>query len=96
MATLQTEADPADVGMSADRLVRIDTHFRRYVDDGRLPGWLISVSRRGKIVHLSTYGQRDVEAALPVETDTLWRIFSMTKPITAVLALQLWRRARSN
>ena len=90
MTTLHIEADPGDVGMSAERLARIDTHFRKYVDDGRLPGWLITVSRRGKIVHLSTYGHRDVEASLPVETDTLWRIFSMTKPITAVLALQLW------
>ena len=76
--------------MSAERLARIDTHFRKYVDDGRLPGWLISVSRHGKLVHLSTYGHRDIEASTPVETDTLWRIFSMTKPITAVLALQLW------
>ncbi len=90
MTTLQLEGDPTDVGMSAERLARIDAHFRKYVDDGRLPGWLITVSRHGKLVHLSTYGQRDVEASTAVETDTLWRIFSMTKPITAVLALQLW------
>src|SRR3954465_3546287 len=90
MTTLQLEGDPSDVGMSAPRLARIDSHFRKYVDDGRLPGWLVTVSRHGKLVHLSTYGQRDIEAATPVETDTIWRIFSMTKPITAVLALQLW------
>ena len=78
MATLQLEGDPTDVGMSAERLARIDTHFRKYVDDGRLPGWLITVNRRGKLVHLSTYGHRDVEASAPVEVDTLWRIFSMT------------------
>ena len=90
MATLQIEGDPTDVGMSGERLARINTHLRKYVDDGRLPGWLISVSRRGKVVHLSTYGQRDIEAGRPVEVDTLWRIFSMTKPITAVLAMQLW------
>jgi CubicO group peptidase (beta-lactamase class C family) len=90
MPTLQLEGDPTDVGMSAERLARIDAHFRKYVDDGRLPGWLITVSRHGKLVHLSTYGHRDVEASTAVETDTLWRIFSMTKPITAVLALQLW------
>jgi CubicO group peptidase (beta-lactamase class C family) len=90
MSTLQIEGDPTDVGMSGERLARIDTHFRKYVDDGRLPGWLISVSRHGKLVHLSTYGHRDIEAQAPVEVDTLWRIFSMTKPITAVLAMQLW------
>jgi CubicO group peptidase (beta-lactamase class C family) len=90
MTELHTDGDPGDVGMAAERLGRIDTHFRKYVDDGRLPGWLITVSRRGKLMHLSTYGNRDIEAATPVETDTLWRIFSMTKPLTAVLALQLW------
>jgi CubicO group peptidase (beta-lactamase class C family) len=90
MTSLQADGDAADVGMSGERLARLDAHFRRYVDDGRLPGWLITVSRRGKLVHVSTYGNRDVEASLPVETDTIWRIFSMTKPLTAVLALQLW------
>ncbi|MEY2446477.1 MAG: hypothetical protein QOE00_3057 [Ilumatobacteraceae bacterium] len=89
-SVLDVEADPADVGMSAERLARIDTHFRTYVDDGRLPGWLITVSRRGKLVHVSTYGHRDIEASARVETDTIWRIFSMTKPLTAVLALQMW------
>ena len=59
----------------------------RYVDDGRLPGWLVAVSRHGQLAHVGTYGQRDVEAGLPVETDTIWRIYSMTKPITAVAAL---------
>ena len=44
-------------------------------------------SRHGQLAHVSTYGQRDVEAGLPVETDTIWRIYSMTKPITAVAAL---------
>ena len=62
----------------------------RYVDDGQLPGWLVSVGRDGRIAHLSAYGQRDVEADLPVETDTLWRIYSMTKPITSVAAMMLY------
>jgi CubicO group peptidase (beta-lactamase class C family) len=90
MSALHLESDPADVGMSADRLARIDRYFQRYIDDGRLPGWLISISRHGKVVHLSTAGNRDIESAAPVEVDTLWRIYSMTKPITAVAALMLW------
>jgi CubicO group peptidase (beta-lactamase class C family) len=90
MSTLRIEADPESVGMSASRLARIDQHFRRYVDDGRLPGWQIAIARHGRVVHHSLYGNRDVAANLPVETDTIWRIYSMTKPITAVLALQLW------
>ncbi len=87
MGTLKTEIDPADVGFDAARLERLDRHFQRYVDDGLLPGWLLAVSRHGQLAHVSTYGQRDVEAGLPVETDTIWRIYSMTKPITAVAAL---------
>ncbi|AEA27612.1 serine hydrolase domain-containing protein [Pseudonocardia benzenivorans] len=89
MGELAVEVDPAAVGVDEDRLARIDAHFRRYVDDGRLPGWSVAVARRGKLVHVSHYGRRDVEAGLPVEPDTVWRIYSMTKPITSVAALML-------
>jgi CubicO group peptidase (beta-lactamase class C family) len=87
---LKADADPAEVGFDPARLDRIDRHFRRYVDDGRLPGWLITVSRQGRLAHVSSYGSRDVAAGLPVETDTLWRIYSMTKPITSVAAMMLY------
>lgn len=76
--------------MDARRLQRIDTHFRRYVDDGRLAGWQVMVSRHGKVVHLTSYGLADREAGRPVETDTLWRVFSMTKAVTSVAAMMLW------
>ena len=88
--SIKIEADATEVGFDPERLRRIDRHFARYVDDGRLPGWLLLVARDGEIVHLSTYGQRDVENALPVELDTRWRIYSMTKPITSVAAMQLY------
>ena len=84
MTVLKAEADPAEVGFDPRRLQRIDRHFARYADDGRLPGWLLTVSRDGRLAHVSGYGRRDVEAGLPVETDTLWRIYSMTKPVTNV------------
>jgi CubicO group peptidase (beta-lactamase class C family) len=90
MATLKPEIDPAEAGFDAERLERLERHLRTYVDDGRMPGWLVAVARRGQLAHVATYGQRDMEAALPVETDTIWRIYSMTKPITAVAALMLW------
>jgi CubicO group peptidase (beta-lactamase class C family) len=90
MTELKADADPAEVGFDPARLDRIDRHFRRYVDDGRLPGWLIAVSRRGRLAHVSGYGSRDLEAGLPVETDSLWRIYSMTKPITSVAAMMLY------
>jgi len=89
---LKVEVDPAEVGLDADRLGRIDDTFARYVDDGRLAGWLVTVSRHGKLAHVCAYGQRDREAGLPVETDTLWRIFSMTKPITSVAAMMLYEQ----
>ncbi|MQA83490.1 MAG: serine hydrolase [Streptosporangiales bacterium] len=90
MAELKVEVDPREVGFDANRLARIDRHFASYVDDGLLPGWLVAVARGGKVVHLSTYGMRDIEAGLPVEVDTLFRIYSMTKPITSVAAMMLY------
>ncbi|MET9259765.1 serine hydrolase domain-containing protein [Amycolatopsis sp. NPDC004079] len=88
MATeVKVEADPADAGFDGARLRRIDRHFARYVDDGLLPGFLAVVSRHGRIVHVASHGARDVEAGAPVETDTIWRIFSMTKPVTSVAAM---------
>lgn len=90
MLELKVEVEPGDVGFDAERLARIDAHFARYVDDGRLPGWLILVSRAGKVVHLGVRGQRDMEAGKPMEANTLFRIYSMTKPITAVAAMMLY------
>jgi CubicO group peptidase (beta-lactamase class C family) len=86
---LKIEADPAEVGLDSGRLQRIDRHFARYVDDGRLAGWLLTVSRHGRLAHVSTSGSRDVEAGLPAEPDTLWRIHSMSKPVTSVAAMML-------
>jgi CubicO group peptidase (beta-lactamase class C family) len=90
MAELKTEVEASEAGFAPDRLARIDRHFSRYVDDGRLVGWSLLVSRDGRIAHLATCGNRDQEAALPVELDTLWRIYSMTKPITSVAAMMLY------
>jgi len=90
MGGLQAEVDPAEVGFDKARLERLDRLFARYVDEQKLAGWLITVARRGKLAHVSGYGQRDLEAGLPVEPDTLWRIYSMTKPITSVAAMMLY------
>ncbi len=76
--------------MDISRLMRIDDHFSRYVDDGRLVGWQLAVTRNGQIAHTASRGHRmsGSERALP--SDTLWRIYSMTKPITSVAAMMLW------
>ena len=89
-AVLAPEADPAEAGFDAERLRRIDRHFDRYVDDGRLPGYLAVVARDGAIVHVASGGRRDLESGAPVEPDTIWRIYSMTKPITTVAAMMLF------
>ena len=59
---MERTADPDALGFDPDRLARIDAHFARYVDDGRLAGWQVAVTRRGEVVHTSTYGLRDREA----------------------------------
>ncbi len=87
---VEVEVEPGEVGLDAGRLARLSAHFRRYVDDGRLPGWQLAVVRDGRVAHADVYGRRDVEADLPVESDTIFRIYSMTKPITTVAAMMLW------
>jgi CubicO group peptidase (beta-lactamase class C family) len=89
MADFGIDVDPGEVGLDGHRLQRIDSHFRSYVDDGRLPGWQVMVSRRGRVAHLSSYGFADKEAGRTVATDTIWRIYSMTKPVTSVAAMML-------
>jgi len=89
-SVLRVDADPAEMGGDPARLERLVRHFRRYVDDGRLPGYLAVVARDGAIVHVASGGRRDLESHAPVEPDTLWRIYSMTKPITTVAAMMLF------
>jgi CubicO group peptidase (beta-lactamase class C family) len=90
MGVLKVERAAEEVGFDPVRLERIGRHFRRYVDDGLLPGWSLVVARSGSVVHLDRYGHRDVEAGLPVEPDTIFRIYSMSKPVTSVAAMMLW------
>ena len=78
--------------MCADRLARIAAHFNRYVDEGLIPGYLVTVARRGQAAYRHCYGLRDVEAGRPVEEDTIFRIYSMTKPITSVAVMRLYER----
>jgi CubicO group peptidase (beta-lactamase class C family) len=90
MGGLQLEVEPGEVGLDAVRLERISTRLARYVEDGLLPGWLVAIARHGTVAFLQTCGHRDLEAATPVETDTIFRFYSMTKPITTLAALMLW------
>ena len=87
---MQPTTDPAKVGFDAARLERIDRHFAAYVDDGRLAGWQLAVTRQDEVAHVASYGWQDREEKVPVAPDTIWRIASMTKPITSVAAMSLW------
>jgi CubicO group peptidase (beta-lactamase class C family) len=82
--------DPQLLGFDPARLARLDKQLARYVDDGRLAGWQLGITRHDQLAHEACYGWRDREAGLPVEPDTVWRIASMTKPITSVCAMTLW------
>ena len=94
MGELTVEVDAAEVGLDSERLERIDAHFAGYVADGRLPGWLLTVRRHGRLAHVARCGSRDLEAGLPVTDDTVWRIYSMTKPVTSVAAMMLYEEGR--
>ena len=83
-------ASPEAAGMSRAALDRIDDHLkRRYIDAGRFPGTQLVVSRRGHIAHSSVQGLADVERKVPLNDDTIFRIYSMTKPITSVAFMML-------
>lgn len=82
---------PEDVGLSAERLARIEPFFRRnYIDTGKLAGMVSLVARRGHVAHLAAFGAADVAAGTPMSTDTIFRIYSMTKPIVSVALLSLY------
>lgn len=81
---------PRSVGLSPERLARIDDFLdRKYVQPGRLPGALTLVARRGEVAHVGVRGLADVERGVPVAEDTIWRIYSMTKPITSIAFMML-------
>jgi CubicO group peptidase (beta-lactamase class C family) len=86
---------PEAAGMSKSAFERIETHLReRYIDAGRFPGTQLSVYRRGKLVHASSQGFADIERRIPVSDDTIFRIYSMTKPITSIAFMMLVEEGR--
>lgn len=81
---------PEKVGMDSARLERIGVAMQRYIDQDLVPGTVTLVARRGKVVHFEARGYRDVESKEPMTTDTIFRIASMTKPITSVALMMLF------
>jgi len=88
------QADPADVSMSRDGLAAFQAGLRAEVDNGQLAGIVTMVARHGRLVHKDTYGWQDLENQVPMAEDTIFRIFSMTKPITGVAMMMLYEEGK--
>ncbi|MGI8662871.1 MAG: serine hydrolase domain-containing protein [Acidimicrobiales bacterium] len=87
--------DPDAAGFDAGRLARIDEHLNRaYIRTEKVAGCQVVVARHGVVAHWSSLGNSDRERAQPVEDDTIWRLYSMTKPITGVALLTLYEQGR--
>jgi CubicO group peptidase (beta-lactamase class C family) len=86
--------EPERVGVSSERLGAINELARKYVDNGQFAGIVTMVSRRGKVIHLNAEGRYGLDNNTPVAADTLFRIFSMAKPVTAVAALMLYEEGK--
>lgn len=94
MSAFPERVDPDEVGLDPVRLARLDAHMRTFVDDGRIPNMLIAITRGGRLAHLALHGKADLESGAPVAEDSIFRIASMTKPITTVAAMMLWEEGR--
>ena len=85
--------EPESLGLCSDQLARVGEHLRsRYVEPQKIPGSLALVARKGEVCYLDVAGQRDVERGTPMTTDTVFRIYSMTKPLTSVAIMTLFER----
>ncbi|HEX7792334.1 MAG TPA: serine hydrolase domain-containing protein [Afipia sp.] len=82
-------AAPESVGMSGPKLARIGEAFKKEIDQGKLPGAVFLVARKGKLVYSEALGLQDKEAGKPIAKDSIFRIYSMTKPIVSVAAMML-------
>jgi len=93
-ATLQAReirtSSPESVGMSSERLERIETAMQRYIDAELTPGVITAIVRKGKLVHFKAQGDMDVDADKAMVDDAIFRIASMTKPITSLALMMLW------
>ena len=83
-------AEPEDVGMSSERLQRVDSTMQRYIDSNQLAGTVTLIARHGKVVHVSAQGWRHKEANQPMTADTIFTIMSMTKPIVSTALMMLY------
>ena len=86
------QGSPEDVGLSARRLTKIDETLADFVATGEIAGVVTALARDGKVVHRSAIGLKDIAGGGPVSFDTIFRIYSMTKPVTAVAMMLLYEQ----
>jgi len=91
---IEIEAEPEEVDISSARLVQLSDVMKRHVDAHDFPGFATLVGRQGKVVRFETYGSMDDEAHKPLREDTIYRIYSMTKPIASVALMTLFEENR--
>ena len=89
-------ADPKEAGFTAEGLARIDAYLKNEVAGNKLPGALMLIQRNGKTAYFSGFGVRDPGTKEPMTPDTIFRIYSMSKPITTVAAMMLVEVASCN
>jgi CubicO group peptidase (beta-lactamase class C family) len=89
-----TPAKPEDAGLATQRLDRIAKFFKQEVDQGRLPGAVVAVARKGRLVYYESFGFRDKGAEAAMPKDAIFRIYSMTKPLVSVAAVMLMEEGR--
>ena len=87
-------AAPEEIGLSSARLARLGAVMRGEIERGRVPGAVALIARRGRLGFFDSFGQRDAASGAPMRTDAIFRIYSMTKPITSVAAMMLWEEGR--
>ena len=87
-------AKPEDVGLSSERLNRISATLNAHIEKGVIPGAVALVARKGKIAYFESFGTRDLETSSPMQKDTIFQIYSMTKPITSVGLMMLHEQGR--
>ncbi len=88
-AELRPLAHPEEVGFATDRLQRLTDAFQGYVDQGRLPGAVVLIARDDKVAYFRTFGWQDRGRHIAMRPDSIFRIYSMTKPIVSVAAMSL-------
>jgi CubicO group peptidase (beta-lactamase class C family) len=86
---LPMAATPEEVGLSSAQLKRLEAVTKQHIDDGLVPGAVMLVARRGKVAWLSVQGKRDPAAGDPMKADSIFRIYSMTKPIVSIALMQM-------